>query len=183
MTMKIELSESQAQVIQDALDFYIRCRAGQLDEITSSLFPEKRNDEVVQGLISRLHVELTGLQPNAYLSVPGLPEEFKIAYDLKQVIRYHLSFSRNPGGDFGVNFDSNFRMSSEFPAKIHLGLSEGAEQLLKIIRERIRWKKEKEFDANEFVTPKGSKFVKELLEAGYLKKGESSFTLTAPTKL
>lgn len=181
--MKIEITEAQAQVIQDALDFYVRCRAGQLDEITSSLFPDKRNDAVVGGLLDRLHVELLSMPQNSYLGVNGLPEEFRIAYDMKQVIRYHLSFLRKPDGDFGVNFDSLLRMSSELPPKIEMGLSEGAEQLLKIIRESVRWEKVKTFDASRFVTPKGSKFWKELIESGYIKKDESGFTLTAPRQL
>ena len=181
--MKIEITEAQAQVIQNALDFYVRCRAGQLSEITSSLFPEKGSDAVVRGLLDRLHVELLSMPANAYLGVHGMPEEFKIAYDMKQVIRYHLAFLRKPDGDFGVNFDTLLRMSSELPPKVDLGLSEGAEQLLKIIRERVRWEREKTFDASRFVTQKGTKFLKELLDSGYIKKEGSGFKLTAPTQL
>lgn len=180
--MKIKLSEMQAQVIQNALDFYIRCRMGQFGEITAQLFPDKQTDSVVQGLLDRLHVEILSMPANSYVGIHGVPEHFKIAYDLKQVIRYHLSFQNNPCGDIGVNFDSPRGLSSEFPAKIETGLTDGAEQLLKIIRERVRWGKEKTFDPNEFVTPKGTKFVKELTQAGHIKKTENGFTLSAPSE-
>jgi hypothetical protein len=154
---------------------------GQFMEITAQLFPDKTTDSVVQGLLDRLHVEILSMPPNSYIGINGVPEEFKVAYDLKQVIRYHLSFHKNPSGDIGVNFDSPRNLGEEFPAKIETGLSDGAEQLLKIIRERVRWKKEKTFDPNEFVTPKGSKYVKELSQYGHIKKTDGGFTLTTPT--
>lgn len=180
--MKITLSDQQAGLVEEALDFYIRCRMGQFEEILSQHFPEKRNDTVVTGLLDRVHVEVLNLPTNTSPGIHTLPEPYKVAYDLKQVIRYHRSYKYNPSGDMGVNFDQPRNLSLEPMAEVDTNLTEGATQLIRMIRERVRWKKEKSFDAYSFVTPKGKKLVEELISKGFLKKSEGAFQLAQPSE-
>lgn len=177
--LKITLSDNQASVIEAALDFYVRCRMGQFDEI-GRLFPDKYQDSVVRGLLDRLHIEILDMPPNASHGIHGLPEEFKMACDLKHVIRYHLSYQRNPSGSMTVNFDTPDHYSSEPLAKVEDDLTDDARLLLKNLRDRVRWRQEKKFDAYEFVTKKGHKLVTELISKGYLKQSEKTFELRAP---
>ena len=105
---KCEFSPEQVRVILQALDIYSRIGAGQLDPIACLFIGEKRVDlEKLRESLIGAETAITGLPPHAYfgISCKEVPERYKVAYDMQQVIRHSQAWHENPTGSFTVNFD------------------------------------------------------------------------------
>lgn len=118
MKVQLEMSEDQAYVIQDALDFYSRIMMGQFDNI-ASLFSirlaKNVNREEETKLIEALkNLYYPELHRSAYYGIfhSDTPEDAKISWDLIQVLRYDISWYKYPEGGHTVNFHTPLRSSN-----------------------------------------------------------------------
>lgn len=113
MSYLIELSEEQAELIKDALDFYTRVVAGQVTEVSQVLRTQRKDLSPADiNEIRRLSAEM-----RRYISTQfnGLPDR---AYDILQVIRHKIAWDRNPGGGTDVSFHAPIFKSGEEPIRI-----------------------------------------------------------------
>lgn len=120
----LSLTERQAQVITEALDFFSRIGMGQLEEIAhvlrvytkpseSSSLQSYRLDE-----LKRLIREAANVWMGSPCGCHGISSEeigdvFRVAWDLHQVIRHRLSWDRHPNGGLQVSFDTPMKYSQE----------------------------------------------------------------------
>lgn len=109
---QIELDEEQAGIVQRALDLYMRVGLGQVEYplcnvITRATF-DVPTDQFVDAReeLAVVSEKLTGYDRNASRSIgsPELPNEFKRACDIHDVIRHRIAWDRNPEGGIGVSF-------------------------------------------------------------------------------
>ena len=102
---KLTLNETQAQVMVDALDIYMRLGMGQLTEIAEHPDLRKRifqtDDSMSMGPIRAVlkalkHVIFRDLGDNHYFSIssPEIGDCNRVANDIRQVIRHRLSWDR-----------------------------------------------------------------------------------------
>jgi hypothetical protein len=119
---QIELNEKQMQVLQDALDFYERVLGlGQLEEIENHWrhdvkFPDPEFQSKSDGLRFSLYAAKAAgwnLSPNSSRGIrsPDVPERFRIAYDMTQVLRkassdLRLQRFKEEGNEEGARWES-----------------------------------------------------------------------------
>ena len=100
----LSITAKQAKVIEDALDLYSRIGEGQYDEILSRDFAmvdpktgDRKQDD--SDMINRCRRQLEhvsqirlGLSPNSFFAIHAheISDNFRISFDLKQVIRHQL---------------------------------------------------------------------------------------------
>jgi len=130
MKYQLEITENQAQIIENALDFYSRIQMGQFDELISNfssplykdLLKNNPDYDKLKFYINELKKEiLPELSINSFYSIgnKSRPDSSRISFDLIQVIRYRLSWDKYPEGGIGVNFDKPMKFSTtESLAKI-----------------------------------------------------------------
>ena len=120
MKYNLSITAKQAKVIEDALDLYSRIGEGQYGEILSYDFapvdPEtnkrKLDDaDVINQCRHQLeHVSQMrlGLSPNSFFAIHAheISDDFRISFDLKQVIRHQLWKDRGCEPKYSVEFDS-----------------------------------------------------------------------------
>lgn len=112
----LEVSEYQASVISQALEFMTRCCMGQFDsELWYVCFQDQRRSDEADALLRRIKKIYTGHESNAYWSLTSeeVPEKARIAWDIHATIRHRLSWDRNPQGGYTVNFDEPMRTARE----------------------------------------------------------------------
>jgi hypothetical protein len=117
---KVTLSEAQVDVILRALDMYSRLGCGQFEEIDRLFqFDPRRNPqshgwETRQKLdaLKQLFLPLPG---NASYSICSqeVPVDFRLAWDVHQTLRHHVSWERHPEGGVTVNFREPMNVSGE----------------------------------------------------------------------
>lgn len=106
---KLEITEEQAQVIRNALDLYTRIGIGQLKEIWWVWGHNKDvckcDRRTFDAYLTDLQLQLTGFPLNASWGIHSLEvhDVFRQAYDLHQVIRNKLAWTRyrkeHPGSE------------------------------------------------------------------------------------
>jgi hypothetical protein len=138
--MKIELTEKQARIVMNALDYYFRVAGmGQLEEIWSHyrftsplpsapLSKPSCDQVVIEDAINALKYQLWGLPGNASYGITQTKEEYQIACEIMQQVRCCLSWwylGKDPEKDkrdwsemIGVNYDKPFKMTDEPLPKI-----------------------------------------------------------------
>ena len=118
----LELSELQAEVLIKALDLYSRIGIGQIGEVHNILTLEPHikspSENTYQGIKNALDFvkrELFGFEAGASFAMhaPQVPDKFKVAWDLQQVIRHKLAWTANPAGGVGVSFQEPMKSSKE----------------------------------------------------------------------
>lgn len=94
------LTDQQAEIVKEALELYFRVAFGQLEEVRHHIghgvwnYPEFCNKiEAAKEMLGRIRIQ-------GYI-----PKQYKIAWDIMQVIRHRISWDRNPEGGLFVNFD------------------------------------------------------------------------------
>lgn len=127
MTTKvtIELTEEQAYVIMDALEFMCRIEMGQFNEIPYRInqntydealkhpkFDMRKAEEILREAKMVMFPQLQNM-PGAYIGIAATNERSKVSWDLYQQIRHDLSWHRNPEGGMTVNFDQPFVLSKQ----------------------------------------------------------------------
>jgi len=109
---QLELDEEQAKIIQRALDLYMRVGTGQIehpvcDALTRAMFDVSTDQFcAARDELAIVSEKLTGYSSNASRCIgsPDLPNEFKRACDIHDVIRHRIAWDRNPEGGIGVSF-------------------------------------------------------------------------------
>lgn len=103
MDLELALNDKQADVIIAALELWARIGCGELTallghpEISRRLTTDKGvTTEDVRRLLEHLKIGVFGLPRNAYYGIVSsdITESNRIAFDLMQVIRHRLSWSR-----------------------------------------------------------------------------------------
>lgn len=116
----VELAEAHAEVLARALDLYSRVGTGQLEEVLAvfdaghELPAEAR--ELARAYIDSAKVSV-GLPASGHRGIHGeaTRDEFRVAYDLQQVVRHRLAWDRRPEGGFQVDFDEPTQTSAGVP--------------------------------------------------------------------
>lgn len=110
MKIKLELNQTQADILQDALDLYSRILTGQFDEIDHLMRFEvgtnaewKTTRKLLEELQELYYPELGGRAAHS-IGSPKTPDKSKIAYDMIQVIRYVLAPYKHSEGGYSVDF-------------------------------------------------------------------------------
>ncbi len=107
----LHLSEQQANVLVAALDFYSRIGCGQIEEVQNllALEPHLNPDrdgnsyQAVKNALNFVRRDLFG-RSGFSISDRKVPNRYKCAWDLQQVIRHKLAWTANPAGSWGVSF-------------------------------------------------------------------------------
>lgn len=118
-TYTLTMSEEQAQIAVRALDLYTRIGIGQFEEILRvydplcEVFDAQRTS--VRGSMDEIKAQ-AGHPPNGSHGIHNdkVRDEFRVAYDIQQVIRNRIAFDRNPEGGMQVDFDTP-RAISQLP--------------------------------------------------------------------
>ena len=94
---KLEISESQANVLVSALDLFSRIGLGQIEEVekvagnynSSGTYDHNR----VERLLHEVKLEMLGMAPHHSYGImcPQVHEDFRIAWDIQQVVRDKIS--------------------------------------------------------------------------------------------
>lgn len=118
MNYTLKLTETQCRVVQAALDLYYRIGMGQLQEVARVAEPAPNHDwqkddrcHRVMSAVRVLKNELLGWPnpgTNYGIMAKELPDDFRVACDIHDVIRQRLALDGlKPGGKpgFGVAFD------------------------------------------------------------------------------
>jgi hypothetical protein len=114
----LNLNERQAQVVAAALDLYARIGIGQFEEVLQVYDPGAKLDIKTRGRIGsglRIAKEEAGNPANGSHSIvnPVVEDQFRVAYDVRQVIRHKLALDRKPEGGMGVDFDTPHQTGKE----------------------------------------------------------------------
>ena len=124
MKLTIELSETQAYILRDALDGYSRNLAGQvsvavMDAVNYMALRKghKIDTYSLRTQLGDMQALITGLDYGASFGIyaPEIPDRARQAYDLQQVIRHAVSWHLNPDpkGLSTVDFDTPRRTSEK----------------------------------------------------------------------
>jgi hypothetical protein len=112
-TYQLSVNQTQARVLQEALDLYSRILMGQLSEVSHKIHGPYDHQEANKYLEIAKTIIFPNLERGASYGVGGACEESKISYEMMAVIRRFLAFERNPEGDFLVDFDTPLKVSKE----------------------------------------------------------------------
>ena len=117
-TLALTLTEAECNMVISALDLYSRIWIGQYDrideiyiyDIDSKWNKESRRHRVFQEIRNLLIPSLLGMGDYSSCSLGIWSEKTDIrainAYDIKQRLRYELSWYKNPEGDIMVDYDT-----------------------------------------------------------------------------
>lgn len=141
-TFALTLNVKQVSVLIQALDFFSRIGIGQIEEVQTMLRHKEHtmpgNVEAVRSFLDAVKKQLMGLDSNETWGVfhQKVSDEFKVAWDLQQVIRNKLSWTLNPAGGFGVCFDEPMKAGTEPLATMNqVGEVTSRVALLKIVEQ------------------------------------------------
>jgi len=124
LKITLEINEVQAQVIQSALDLYSRLGIGQVEEMSTNfgIFGDQlmKLTEDDRDKIKTLNKEFKqilfpNLDGNSYYGIYSdkVPKNSKISYDIIQVMRNKIAFSKNPKGGHTTDFGTPIKSSHE----------------------------------------------------------------------
>lgn len=119
---RLTINDEQAGVLMEALDMYFRVGMGQLREVGGHLVPFKlpseeyrsRRDAVDEALRQVRALAMPELHRNSDhgIASDAIDDSNRVACDLYDVIRHHVSWERDPTGGWTVNFDKPRRLST-----------------------------------------------------------------------
>lgn len=121
---RLTLSETQVNVLQQALDMYFRVGMGQTTEVVEHIIPPikdmeewcKRRDAVTAKMREAKMLAMPDLHDHhSYYGIyaPEIDESNRVACDVHDVIRYVMAWERFPKGGFGVAWDRPAHKSAE----------------------------------------------------------------------
>lgn len=121
--LKLEITEKQANVIMDALELYVRIGIGQFDKIKdhptihNHIWNNHREeyhyfaDDELLAVRNKLFDLSYGLNASHGIHSPLIDDSNRVAYDIKQVIRYEF-WKNNPNRSEGT-VDSHVHFTSK----------------------------------------------------------------------
>lgn len=113
----LEITEKQAKIIIQSLDFFSRMGCGQWNEIfyhPSIGFSKEPNiNEIARNNINFTKNLIMGLGKNEFIGIFESDECNKIAWDILQVIRHRIAWDNEPRGGIQVIFDTPFKSSKQ----------------------------------------------------------------------
>lgn len=137
--VEIKLSLRQAEILKRAIDLFVRIGMGQIEEVA-----EVAKFYNINGLLNLkdfYDVERTinyhlgeakkhlGIRPFSNLGITNAGEDFRIAYDIEQVLRRSLAFHKNPKGDhLSIEFDDYLPTASEKKCSVVVSNENGEEK-------------------------------------------------------
>lgn len=114
---QLMLNEAQVDALLQALEVYARLGCGQFEEI-ARLFccdPRSRQSNAlsVEHCLDQAKHSLLALQRRASYSICSydVPVSYRLAWDMYQVIRHHVSWEAHPEGGNTVNFNEPMNVS------------------------------------------------------------------------
>ncbi len=118
----LKVTEEQAKVISDALEFYARIGIGQLDQILwhpawrmAGMTKESDVDRIETDELLR-HSRRALTRDKPALGISAADTDSKRSYDIHQVIRHRISWDNNPEGGLTVDFQEPLNVSgNKFP--------------------------------------------------------------------
>lgn len=119
----LTVNERQAQIIAAALDLYSRIGIGQFEEVLQVYDPLAKLDlqtrERIRAGLNIAKVEAGHPTSGSYgITNSAVDDQFRVAYDVRQVVRHRLAFDRQPQGGMGVDFDTPHPTGAEPLASI-----------------------------------------------------------------
>ena len=129
---KVELNESQVELMSRALDFYSRILALQFREINNVLMDAKMRDpksikeitfENIRNIADEMeklkdkYTDLSQHESNG-ITNESTPEEARVAYDMFKVLVHRISWDNHPEGGFQTYFDTPMHYGNEDLIKI-----------------------------------------------------------------
>lgn len=125
MKVTLEMNETQAKVLMNALELYSRLKMGQLDTLkwmVVPIIPETSSIVEFNNTINELKkIMFPDLEPNQYYGI--FMEEAgdgQIAFDIYQVVRHDISWFKEPKGGVYVDFNTPMRASKEPLPKVNV---------------------------------------------------------------
>lgn len=115
------LSRDHLAVLMAALELFERVGMGQFREVLDTARPKYRladQSETIERLMSVVRdLLMPELQRSAYFSIhsKSISDNFRVAYDLLQVIRHRVAWDREPEGGIAVSFDAPLQTSFNLP--------------------------------------------------------------------
>lgn len=115
-TYRLTLSEQQTAIVCRALEFYERVGGmGQIEEVLDPWRFRCQDGAVehARAALDEAKLHLTGFDRCSSFGIHSekVPDEYRVAYDLQQVIRHRMAWDRTPEGGFGVWFDKPHQTS------------------------------------------------------------------------
>lgn len=101
----LEVTEEHLQVLINALDLYTRVGIGQFEEVARVYMGLGNSNRQLEYYLTAAKVSV-GHPKNGSFGIhnPNVRDEFRQAFDIKQVIRHRLAWDRSPQGGSGIDF-------------------------------------------------------------------------------
>ncbi len=119
---QLTVTDEQVEMLLRALDVYSRIGCGQFERILEMFAgdPRRQKDVDCRPMFNHFKKQLLALNYNTSYSIcsPDVPVDYRLAWDVLQVIRHHVAWRKNPKGGFTVNFDEPMNTSGEPLCKI-----------------------------------------------------------------
>ena len=108
-------TEKEMYNIKTVTDSYSRLGLGQVNNVVREVFGNVGNVDVSDFLAVVEPFEKINKKMEGYVSINNkeLDNDYKVSYDLHQVIRSHLAWKTNPEGGFKVDFDKPKKLGKE----------------------------------------------------------------------
>lgn len=116
MKVLLELNENQAKIVEVALDIYLRLHLCQFDMIRYIHFDKNFDGTIFEYAADLMKYSIhPELAKNASYGIYSkeVSDNARIAWDIHQVLRYKVSWKKNPNGGITVNFDPPMVSSKE----------------------------------------------------------------------
>lgn len=122
-TYTLKVTQEQADILSRACEWYSRWGMGQFAYAADILpFKDWRRRSIFRDELHKLEPLYTNLPPHANPGIAQADEQFRITFDLYQVIRHRLWWDKNPKGwDKGfppIDSDTPLKVSEQELAKI-----------------------------------------------------------------
>ena len=111
---RLEMNEKQARTVIDALDFFMRMRIGQWDELRKLCWVfgniagtqeyETKRDAIDEKLMEARQIAMPELTRNASWGVYKF-ENTERAFNILKAVRSCIAWHNNPKGGYGVIYD------------------------------------------------------------------------------
>ena len=117
---KLTLTERQDFILRDALDIYSRIGIGQFERVVdlydlNGMMSEKRREDV-ENIFTSAKVVCGHNRAGSFgIHNPEVNDNFRKAFDVNQVLRNKIAWSRAPQGGNGVDFYTPTQTSHEDP--------------------------------------------------------------------
>jgi len=117
MKCELKLTEQQARVIIQALEFWSRMFLGQVEEIKwHPAVQDRKKSMALDSLVRQLKLSIfPELSPHGYFGIHSdkVPDQARQAFDILQVLRHQLWLSEGRQPRYAVDADEPTRLSED----------------------------------------------------------------------